>query len=88
MFVGAYLQQSVPSPHDPSKSNRPFLCNAESPVNEELFHIDKPLNKRHLSPFCKCYMAQSLSQKPTIHHVTTMLATSKNVLFPGHNHRY
>ena len=23
----------------------------------------------------------------TIHQVTTMLATSKNVLFPGHNHR-
>ena len=25
-------------------------------------------------------------QKATIHQVTTMLATSKNVLFPGHNH--
>ena len=24
-------------------------------------------------------------QKATIHHVTTMLATSKNVLLPGHN---
>ena len=22
----------------------------------------------------------------TIHQVTTMLATSKNILFPGHNH--
>ena len=28
----------------------------------------------------------SLSKKATIHQVTTMLATSKNVLFPGHNH--
>ena len=27
-------------------------------------------------------------KKTTIHQVTTMLATSKNVLFPGHNHRY
>ena len=25
-------------------------------------------------------------QKATIHQVTTMLATSQNVLFPGHNH--
>ena len=25
-------------------------------------------------------------KKATIHQVTTMLATSKNVLFPGHNH--
>ena len=24
--------------------------------------------------------------KATIHQVTTMLATSKNVLFPGHSH--
>ena len=27
-----------------------------------------------------------LCQKATIHQVTTMLSTSKNVLFPGHNH--
>ena len=27
-----------------------------------------------------------LHKKATIHQVTTMLATSKNVLFPGHNH--
>ena len=27
-----------------------------------------------------------LSKKVTIHQVTTILATSKNVLFPGHNH--
>ena len=26
------------------------------------------------------------AQKATIHQVTTMLATSENVLFPGHNH--
>ena len=28
----------------------------------------------------------SLCKKDTIHQVTTMLVTSKNVLFPGHNH--
>ena len=27
-----------------------------------------------------------LHKKATIHQVTTMLATSKNLLFPGHNH--
>ena len=26
------------------------------------------------------------TKKATIHQVTTMLATSKNVVFPGHNH--
>ena len=30
--------------------------------------------------------ASTAQKKPTIHHLTTMLATSKNVLFPGHNH--
>ena len=25
-------------------------------------------------------------KNPTIHQVTSMLATSKNILFPGHNH--
>ena len=28
----------------------------------------------------------SLRKKPTDHQVTTMLATFKNVLFPGYNH--
>ena len=28
----------------------------------------------------------TLRKKATIHQVTTMLATSKDVLFPGHNH--
>ena len=29
---------------------------------------------------------ETLPQKATIRQVTNMLATSKNVLFPGHNH--
>ena len=28
----------------------------------------------------------TLGKKATIYHLTTMLSTSKNVLFPGHNH--
>ena len=32
------------------------------------------------------FIGCSLHQKAAIHQVTTMLATSKNVLFPGHNH--
>ena len=31
-------------------------------------------------------MLYSVCKKSTIHQVTTALATSKNVLFPGHNH--
>ena len=32
------------------------------------------------------YQWAGTAQKATIHQVTTMLATSKNVLFPGHNY--
>ena len=32
------------------------------------------------------YSQFNTAQKNTIHQVTNMLATSKNVLFPGHNH--
>ena len=38
--------------------------------------IDYPLQLEHLT----------LGNKATTHQVTTMLATSKNVLFPGHIH--
>ena len=31
-------------------------------------------------------LSGALGKKATIHHLTTMLATSINVLFPGHNH--
>ena len=33
-----------------------------------------------------CMWHQTLCKKPIIHQVTDMLTTSKNVLFPGHNH--
>ena len=33
----------------------------------------------------KCKFAHC-TKKATIHQVTTMIATSKNVLFPGHNY--
>ena len=38
----------------------------------------------------KCESASEVhcTKKASIHQVATMLATSKNVLFPGHNHRY
>ena len=37
---------------------------------------------------CKLYLSDgsTLHKKAAIHPVTTILATSKNVLFPGHNH--
>ena len=30
--------------------------------------------------------SSTAQKKPTLHQVPIMLATSKNVLFPGHNH--
>ena len=33
----------------------------------------------------KMTIEPSLHKKSIIHHVTTMLATSKNAIFPGHN---
>ena len=32
------------------------------------------------------YSKEALCKKATIHQVTTMLTTCKNVLFPGHNY--
>ena len=37
---------------------------------------------RHVKSWC----LTQRKKKATIHQVTTMLSTSKNVLFPGHNH--
>ena len=39
----------------------------------------------HLSKQC-LQMDTITTQKATVHQLTTMLSTSKNVLFPGHNH--
>ena len=35
---------------------------------------------------CKVILNHTLTKQATIHQVATMLTTSKNVLFPGHNH--
>ena len=47
-----------------------------------MFHILDPLD--HIC----CFMPQeeALRKKVTIHQVTTMVTTSENVLFPGHNY--
>ena len=39
-------------------------------------------------PISLYFMLQNMTlhKKTTIHQVSTMLATSKNVVFPGHNH--
>ena len=36
--------------------------------------------------FPECNLTVYCAKKPNIHQVITMLATSENVLFPGHNH--
>ena len=40
----------------------------------------------HMYHWCHIPSCLTLRKKATIHHVITMLATSKNVLFPCHNH--
>ena len=52
-----------------------------------------PLIKQDMNFWCKfsimnfqSKVSVSLCKKATIQQVTTMLATSENVLFPGHNH--
>ena len=45
----------------------------------------------HIPRMCSWPVSQTVyslqcTKKSTIHQVTTMLATSKNILFPGHNH--
>ena len=42
-------------------------------------------NGLHLQPLLLSNFI-TLLQNPTIHHLTTMLATSKNILFPRPNH--
>ena len=56
-------------------------------------HHSKSLMQTHQHTYiikgCRAFKRIVLlltEQKATIHQVTTMLATSKNVLFPGHNH--
>ena len=41
-----------------------------------------------MNSFCVApvHFAVTVYEKATIHQVTTMLATSENVLFPGHHH--
>ena len=46
--------------------------------------IRRLMNNEYRWPYLKAIKHQA--NKTTIHQVTTMLATSKNVLFPGHNH--
>ena len=43
-------------------------------------------SKDHSGPYLEASLYKSQGKQVTIHHITTMLATSKNVVFPGHNH--
>ena len=46
----------------------------------------KPFMHLFHSSIVSIQLSYTLSKKATTHQVTTMLATPKNVLFPGHNH--
>ena len=44
------------------------------------------LHKSTISVITQQSLQLPLGKKPTIQLLTTMLSTSKNILFPGHNH--
>ena len=53
-------------------------------VNAVLQHDPCTQLNKHSANTVKLHL--SLRKKATIHQLTIMLSTSKNVLFPGHNH--
>ena len=59
---------------------------------QQMKDIKLPYMRRHLGYLLDNWWPNTarhnvtLRKKVTIHQLTTMLATSKNVLFPGHNH--
>ena len=52
--------------------------------------VSKVMQFNKMAHLAYCSLSEvinwGLSKRATIHQVTTMLATSKNVPFPGHNH--
>ena len=71
----------------------PFtLClNIENDQNPRQKPFDKTNSTLNIIPLCLCLhdtrpAEQWLCEKATVYQVTTMLTTSKSVLFPGHNH--
>ena len=61
----------------------PFSCT----VNDVYLHSLGHLPYRPVQMFLNSQQrVLSLGKKATIHQLTTMISTSKNVLFPGHNH--
>ena len=54
-------------------------------IDEKCFQKSSLQYSDHSTP-SSTFTQATLCNKTTIHQVTTMLATSQNVLFPGHNH--
>ena len=63
------------------------ICNdwCDVSVSIRLMHINLHIHSPDTSPWVQRTITVQKKQT-TIHQVTTMLATSKIVLFPGHNH--
>ena len=60
-----------------------YHCSFFMVMVEKTNDVHHPVSHNFMTLFCGWYI-KSLGKKATIHQVTTMLATSKNVLFPGH----
>ena len=69
-------QKSVISESYTTSGSRKMFENKESAV-----HVGIEVVSIHL-----CRFLLSQHKKALIHQLTTMLSTSKNVFFPGHNH--
>ena len=81
------------------RSKSPIHVHVEdsSPVHVHVKKPKKPIGRQSYEVGSKipCSMLETsnflqipLRKKSTIHHVTTILATSKNVRFPGHSHLF
>ena len=70
--------------------NIEFATGLAKSFNEKFGYLFPPpgpmTGEIHRQCYFKVVKRDSTAQKATIHQVITMLATSKNVLFPGHNH--
>ena len=93
------MPPSPPPPAPPKKNERKeeiILINSLMAcilgANEEILFTKGPLSGQKHRMEGVCCMKSELCfvsitpQKTTVHQVTTMLSTSKTVLFPGYNH--
>ena len=88
VFVADHLYPSLPAtsmvdPNAPEAEEGELEPFSEAQLRTLYYNQELEENESFVDNFLQV----TLCKKVTIHQVTTMLATSKNVLFQGHNHR-